>query len=94
VRLPAAACPASLHQAGHNQKEGSQPNAVHRHHTQYRQPTRCISDGCPGRGHEITEFMHHCSTKWGYHLLGLKAGLEGGQATPFPDDIHLSANWP
>jgi hypothetical protein len=38
--------------------------------------------------------MHHCSTKWGYHLLGLKAGLEGGKATPFPDDLHLSANWP
>ena len=37
--------------------------------------------------------MHHCSTKWGYHLLGLKAGLEGGQATPFPDDIALSTAW-
>jgi hypothetical protein len=33
---------------------------------------------------EPVEFMHHCSTKWGYHLLGLKAGLEGGKATPFP----------
>jgi len=43
---------------------------------------------------EPVEFMHHCSTKWGYHLLGLKAGLEGGKATPFPDDLHLSANWP
>ena len=32
--------------------------------------------------------------KWGYHLLGLKAGLEGGQASPFPDDLKLSANWP
>ena len=41
---------------------------------------------------EPVEFMHHCSTKWGY-LLGLKAGLEGGKATPFPDDIALSANW-
>ena len=36
---------------------------------------------------EPVEFMHHCSTKWGYHLLGLKAGLEGGKATPFPDDM-------
>jgi uncharacterized protein YndB with AHSA1/START domain len=42
---------------------------------------------------EPVEFMHHCSTKWGFHLLGLKAGLEGGQATPFPDDIALSASW-
>jgi hypothetical protein len=42
---------------------------------------------------EPVEFMHHCSTKWGYLLLGLKAGLEGGKATPFPDDISLSASW-
>jgi uncharacterized protein YndB with AHSA1/START domain len=181
------------------------PNAVYRHHTQYRQPTDCISCGCPDRGHETkehdmadirhrvgisapaatvyqavatkdglaawwtrdvrgdageggelrfhfggpepavvmevtsldperhvgwrcvrgpedwvgtnfsfrlkptpeetvllltnadwrepVEFMHHCSTKWGYHLLWLKAGLEGGKATPFPDDIALSASW-
>jgi hypothetical protein len=27
------------------------------------------------------EFMYHRSTKWGYHLLGLKAGLEGAKAT-------------
>ncbi len=38
------------------------------------------------------EFMHHCSTKWGYFLLGLKAGLEGGKATPWPDDTPIS-NW-
>jgi uncharacterized protein YndB with AHSA1/START domain len=37
------------------------------------------------------EFMHHCSTKWGYFLLGLKAGLEGGKATPYPDDIKISS---
>jgi uncharacterized protein YndB with AHSA1/START domain len=43
---------------------------------------------------EPAGFMHHCSTKWAYHLLGLKAGLEGGKATPFPDDLKLSANWP
>ena len=42
---------------------------------------------------EPVEFMHHCSTKWGYLLVGLKAGLEGGEATPFPDDIALSASW-
>jgi hypothetical protein len=29
---------------------------------------------------EPVEFMHHCSTKWGYHLLGLKAGLEANAA--------------
>ena len=38
------------------------------------------------------EFMHHCSTKWAYFLLGLRAGLEGGAATPYPDDMKIS-NW-
>jgi uncharacterized protein YndB with AHSA1/START domain len=33
---------------------------------------------------EPTEFTAHCSTKWAYHLLGLKAAMEGGSATPYP----------
>ena len=41
---------------------------------------------------EPSEFMAHCSTKWGYFLLGLKASLEGGQATPYPGDLKIS-NW-
>lgn len=40
---------------------------------------------------EPVEFMAHCSTKWAYFLLGLKAGFEGGKATPFPDDEHISS---
>ena len=40
---------------------------------------------------EPVEFMHHCSTKWGYFLLGLKSGLEGGRATPFPEDVRISS---
>ena len=40
---------------------------------------------------EPVEFMHHCSTKWGQFLLGLKAGLEGGQATPYPEEPEISA---
>jgi uncharacterized protein YndB with AHSA1/START domain len=39
---------------------------------------------------EPVEFMHHCSTKWAYFLLGLKRGLEGGSATPYPDDAPIS----
>jgi uncharacterized protein YndB with AHSA1/START domain len=39
---------------------------------------------------EPVEFLHHCSTKWAYFLLGLKAGLEGGQATPYPGDSKIS----
>ena len=34
--------------------------------------------------------MHHCSTKWAYFLLGLKSGLEGGAATPYPGDMAIS----
>jgi uncharacterized protein YndB with AHSA1/START domain len=40
---------------------------------------------------EPVPFMHHCSTKWAVFLLGLKAGLEGGAATPFPDDQAISS---
>jgi hypothetical protein len=39
---------------------------------------------------EPVEFMHHCSTKWAYFLLGLKSGLEGGKATPWPEDMKIS----
>ena len=38
-----------------------------------------------------TEFLAHCSTKWGYFLLGLKASLEGGEATPFPGEVKVSS---
>ena len=40
---------------------------------------------------EPVPFMHHCSTKWAVLLLGLKAGLEGGKATPCPDDLSISS---
>jgi len=33
---------------------------------------------------EPVEFMYHCSTKWAYHLLSLKSGLEGRRYSPFP----------
>ena len=40
---------------------------------------------------EPVEFMYHCSTKWAYFLLGLKAWLEGGAAAPYPDDMMVSS---
>jgi len=40
---------------------------------------------------EPIDFRYHCSTKWAYFLLGLKASLEGGKATPFPDDLQISS---
>lgn len=42
---------------------------------------------------EPVEFMHHCSTRWAQFLIGLKAGLEEGQATPFPEDKPISSSW-
>jgi len=40
---------------------------------------------------EPVDFMHHCSTKWGVLLVGLKHGLEGGKATPYPEDPVISS---
>ncbi|MGO9458269.1 MAG: SRPBCC family protein [Acidimicrobiales bacterium] len=44
-----------------------------------------------GDWREPVEFMHHCSTKWAYFLLGLKASLEGARGTPFPEDVRISS---
>lgn len=44
-----------------------------------------------GDWREPVDFMAHCSTKWAYFLLGLKAGLEGGKATPWPTDMPISS---
>jgi len=41
---------------------------------------------------EPVEFMHHCSTKWATFLLSLKASLETGKGTPFPDDVRISVD--
>ena len=42
---------------------------------------------------EQSEFMHHCSTKWASFLMSLKASVESGRGTPFPNDVHISVNW-
>jgi len=39
---------------------------------------------------EAVPFEAHCSTKWAYFLIGLKLLLEGGDASPAPDDLHIS----
>jgi len=40
---------------------------------------------------EPVEFMHHCSTKWGVFLLSLKALLETGKGSPWPNDLKLDS---
>ncbi len=35
---------------------------------------------------EPVEFMHHCSTKWGYYMFSLKSLVEDGKGTPHPDE--------
>jgi uncharacterized protein YndB with AHSA1/START domain len=44
-----------------------------------------------GGWREPVEFMHHCSTKWAVFLVGLKQGLDGGTATPFPNEAVISS---
>ena len=39
---------------------------------------------------EAKEFMGHCSTKWGFFLLGLKHTLEGAAPVSFPNDTPIS----
>lgn len=42
---------------------------------------------------EVSDFMGHCSTKWGTFLLSLKALLESGKGAPFPHDLPVSIDW-
>ena len=39
---------------------------------------------------EIVEYMHYCSTKWGYYMFSLKNLLENGKGTPHPDEQPAS----
>ena len=41
---------------------------------------------------EPVEFMHHCSTKWAIFLMSLKALVETGKGSPFPNDVKID-NW-
>ncbi len=38
---------------------------------------------------EWVEFMSHCSARWAYFLFSLKAYVETGKGTPFPDDLRF-----
>ena len=38
---------------------------------------------------EPSEFMAHCSARWAYFLLSVKALVETGKGTPFPDDLKF-----
>lgn len=38
---------------------------------------------------EVTEFMHHCSTKWAIFLMSLKDLLEKGEGAPNPHDVKI-----
>jgi len=37
-----------------------------------------------------TQFLSHCSTKWGVFMLSLRDYLETGTGKPFPHDIHIN----
>ncbi len=38
---------------------------------------------------ETSEFMHHCSTKWGTFMISLKQLLETGAGLPDPIDVWI-----
>jgi uncharacterized protein YndB with AHSA1/START domain len=38
---------------------------------------------------EPSEFMAHCSARWAYFLLSLKALVETGKGTPSPNDLKF-----
>ena len=38
---------------------------------------------------EVTEFMHHCSTKWAIFLMSLKDLIEKGKGAPNPYDVKI-----
>ena len=40
---------------------------------------------------EVSDFMHHCSTKWAMFLLSLKSMLETGKGTPWPNEVRLDS---
>ena len=40
---------------------------------------------------EPVEFMHHCTTAWGYFLMSLKHDVEAGAGNPFPDHEKISS---
>ncbi|SRR5579871_4774900 len=42
---------------------------------------------------EEGEFMHHCSTQWGYFLVGLKKFLEGGEGHPYGGNFEPISGW-
>jgi uncharacterized protein YndB with AHSA1/START domain len=38
---------------------------------------------------DASEFMAHCSARWAYFLFSLKALVELGKGTPFPNDLKF-----
>jgi uncharacterized protein YndB with AHSA1/START domain len=46
---------------------------------------------CHGLWRESSDFMGHCSTKWGVFLLGLRSLLEGGISAAWPNDGTVSS---
>ncbi len=40
---------------------------------------------------ESGDFMAHCNCKWAYFLLSLKAWVEDGRGTPYPEDRKISS---
>ena len=44
-----------------------------------------------GDWREPSDFMGHCTTKWGTFLLGMKDLLEGGSSVSYPAEVVISS---
>lgn len=38
---------------------------------------------------ESSDFLAHCSTKWGIFMMSIKSCIESGAGQPYPDDVHI-----
>lgn len=38
---------------------------------------------------ESSDFLAHCSTKWAIFMMSLKASVEDGKGSPWPNDVHI-----
>jgi uncharacterized protein YndB with AHSA1/START domain len=46
-----------------------------------------------GGWRQEVEFMYHCSTQWGYFLIGLRKFLETGAGSPYGNKMEMISNW-
>ena len=41
---------------------------------------------------QSSDFLAHCSTKWGVFMMSLKSCIENGDGQAYPNDVHIDHN--